>query len=243
MISLLTIQPLLAQEKEKEKRVRKEYPPVNTFIGLSFGASFSVGDFGSTDINNINAGFASNGQKLDLYAGKYIKEKVALLGSFRYQQYQTEIDEVTDALRDENPGLEIEGNSGRWRVYGLLFGVAYKLSLGKRFAIYPRFGLGPIAATSPDLEVSATGGSINTLFARTTKTGAGLGYEVGIGFQTNLGKRLVLMPAVTYGGGWFTIHNITNTINDADLERDFQSRIQSINIGLSLAVRLFKKEG
>ncbi len=114
---------LLAQEVEKPE----------FYLGVSYGTSYSLGDFRDDDISNPDAGFAGNGSKLDIYGGIPLKEKVIITGGFRYQVFETEIEELIDTYNSENPGVNFTGSTEDWQTYYFLVGIAYQVNISKKF--------------------------------------------------------------------------------------------------------------
>ncbi len=232
LISLFVLCHLrVAAQSESEESLRY-------FLGVAYGASIALGDFGDTDVSNADAGFAQNGNRYDLYGGYLLSKHVTLTAGLRYQTFNTDLSEVVNVFTDLNPGTTFSGESGDWRTYYFLLGAAYKLPISKRLVLYPRLGVGPLWAQSPGLEVQATGGVSQNNFSRSSETGFGLGYEIGVGFRTDLGKRFALLPTFTFSGGSVSIAEVETRLNSVTSTRDFTGRIQSFNLGLSLAVRL-----
>jgi hypothetical protein len=112
------------------------------YIGASFGTSYALGDFKDTDITNPDAGFADDGTKLDIYGGFFLNDKVTLTGTFRRQSFDTQIGSLIDNFNADNPGSNFSGNTEDWQVYSVLIGAAYKIPVYKKFALYPRIGIG-----------------------------------------------------------------------------------------------------
>ena len=76
-------------------------------------------------------------------------------------------------------------------------------------------------------------------FIRSSETGIGLGGEIGIGLQTNLGKHISLLPTFTFSGGIVTISDVKTTTDNVIAISDYRPRIRSFNLGLSLGYRFF----
>ncbi len=231
LVLLIACQTLSAQVEEKQ------YPKF--YLGLSYGTSYSIGDFKDTDINNPDAGFAKNGQKIDVYGGIPLKKGMIFTAGFRYQVFETEIEDIIDRFNTENPGAEFTGSTEDWQTYYFLVGIAYRVKISSRFNFFPRFGVGPLWATNPGIMVNAPNATINNNFERSSKTGVGVGYEVGIGFQTDIGKHLSLQPTFTFSGGIVQINDVTTTTDNVRITSDYQPRIQSFNLGLSLGYRFY----
>ncbi len=220
-----------AQEQQKPK----------FYFGAAFGTSFSIGDFRDTDISNPKAGFAKNGRRFDLFSGTPTDEsgRTTLTGVFRYQTFGTEVEDIIETLKTDNPDLVLTGSSENWRAFSFLLGLAYRVDIGSKFSFIPRMGLGPMLASNPGIQIDAPNALITNKFERSRHTGMGLGYEIGIGLRRDLGKRLSLLPTFTFSGGLVNIKDITTTTDNVVVTSDYQPSIQSFNIGLSLGFRFY----
>lgn len=229
---LTTIQGLLGQE---ELELPKSY------LGVSYGTSFPIRDFRDTDVSNPDAGFAKNGRKIDFYGGFFLGERTTLTGALRYQIFETEISDLIDTFNVNNPGFEFSGSTENWQVYYLLVGVAYRVKVGKRLKFFPRIGLGPLVANNPGITLTAPNASNTNNFARSSETGVGLGIELGIGLQTDLGRHFSLLPTFTFSRGHATIPEVNTTTDNVTLIDDYKPVIQSFNLGLSLAYKFYAR--
>lgn len=230
LVVLLGAQSLFAQAEE---------PHPKFYLGLSYGTSYSMGDFADTDIRNPDAGFAKNGQKFDVFGGVFLSPKTALIGTFRNQSFETEVDDVIEMFNAENPGTEFTGSAKDWQTYYFLVGLAQRVRIGSRLNFRPLVGIGPLFVTSPGITVNAPNAAITNNFERSSETGVGLGYEVGIGFKTDLGKRFALLPTFTISGGFVTINDVTTVTDNVIVTRDYQAVIQSFNLGISIGYRFY----
>lgn len=199
---------------------------VKFYIGASFGTSYALGDFKDTDITNPDAHFADNGTKLDVYGGFFLNDKVTLTGIFRYQSFNTLIGTLVDDYNADNPGSNFSGSTEDWKVYYLLFGVAYKVNISKKFSLFPRLAIGPMVVENPEITISAPNDNITQNFSRSSESGFGFGYELGIGLRRDLGKHFSMMPTFTFSGGFATIQNVENIIDTVTVTGDFDTKIQ-----------------
>lgn len=227
---LVGCQPLWAQEEEWEFKF---------YLAASYGTSYSIGDFSDTDIDNPDAGFAQNGYKIDIAAGIPLNKGVFLAGVLRYQNFATEIEDLINDFNAENPGTNFTGSTEDWQTYYFLVGLGYRVNIAKKFNFFPRFGIGPLLASNPGITISAPDATITNNFSRSSETGIGLGLEVGIGLQTNLGKHFTLLPTFTFSGGIVTIPDVTTTTDNVIVISDYQPRIQSFNLGITLGYRFY----
>lgn len=216
---------------------QKEASDSKFYVGFSSGKSLSIGDFKDTDLNNPDAGFAKNGSKFDLYAGRFLNEKFTLIGTFRYQQFDTEIEDLIELYNNENPDANFSGTTQSWAVYYLLIGVSYQVNISKKMKMLPRIGIGPMVVNNPGITVTASNGTATNSFERTSESGFGMGYELGIGLRRDLGRHFSLMPTFTFSGGIATIRDVQTITDNATTTADYQPTIQSFTLGLSLAYR------
>lgn len=207
------------------------------YFGISYGKSFPIGDFAAGDITNSDAGFAESGSKLDVYMGSVLSERVIFTLTFRYQNFDTDIHELVKSLEATNQEIILNGNSDAWKIHSLLAGIEYKLNIGRKFSLYPRIGLGPMLVSNPEFSITDTDENTNTGVNRSSETGFGLGYEFGIGFKRDLGKSFCLMPTFTFSGGFVTISDIDTTVDNRSTTSNYQPKIITFNLGLSLAYK------
>jgi len=229
LVALIVAQALWAQEEEHFK----------FYLGVSYGTSFTLGNFADKDVANADAGFAENGSKVDLFGGYYLNEKFTLVGVLRYQVYDTDISNIVTDYNAQNPGVSLTAESENWQTFYCLVGAAYKVKISRKFAFYPRAALGPLVVSSPEVNGVVTGGNDSNVLTRSAETGVGLGFEIGIGLRTNLGKRFTLMPTYDFSGGFVSIADVqTNNNNNVDVN-DYSPSIRSFNVGLSVAYRFY----
>jgi hypothetical protein len=207
------------------------------YFGISYGKSFQLGDFNVDDIDNYNAGFAESGNKLDFYAGRALSEKLNFTLTFRYQNFDTDVNAWVNELETTNEAANFVGSSDAWKTYSLLTGIEYKINLGRIFSLYPRIGLGPMLVSNPQFSTTTTNENTNTEVNRSSKTGIGLGYEFGIGLKRDLGKNFCLMPTFTFSGGFVTISDVDTTVDNVRSTSDYKPKIFTFNLGLSLAYK------
>ncbi|SDM32405.1 hypothetical protein [Kriegella aquimaris] len=209
----------------------------NYYFGISYGKSFPLVDFKDDAINNSNAGFAESGNKLDLYAGSALSEKLNLTLTFRYQKFDTDVTTLVKELETINKAANFVSSSDVWKTYSLLTGIEYKINLGRKFSLYPRIGLGPMLVSNPQMSITATNENTNTEVNRSSETGLGLGYEFGIGLKRDLGNYFCLMPTFTFSGGFVTISGVDTTIDNGRITSNYKPKIITFNLGLSLAYK------
>lgn len=239
MRCLLIVFILVAVSYQVTAQEQPEIP--KSYIGLAYGTSFPIGDFGSSDISNPDAGLAKKGQRIDVYGGYYLgkKDRITLTGVFRSQTFETKIEDLIAALKIDEPNLELTGSTNDWRVYSLLAGLAYKVDIGSRFTLFPRFGIGPIWVTTPGVAITAPNAVITQKFIRSSENDLGLGYELGLGFRKDLGRHFALIPTFTFSGGFASVKDVVTTTDNIIAIGNYHTDIQSFNIGLSMAYRIY----
>lgn len=223
---------LFSQNNESSSKVLEKS---KIYIGASFGPSRAIGDFEDTDVNNSDSGFAEDGFKIDLFGGYFINEKVSITGIFRYQWFDTDISSIVETYNEQNPGEDLSIDSEQWRTYALLFGISYDFKINDKYTVFPRMGLGPMLVTNPSLSAILSRGESVEELDRSSETELGLGYELGFGIRRNFGKHISLMPMYTFSGGFVSISDVETT--NASQATDYKPKIQSFNLGISIAYR------
>jgi len=209
------------------------------YIGVSYGPSIAVGDFEDKNVENSDAGFAENGQKLDVFGGYFITKNITITGIFRYQVFDTDISNIIDDFNAQNPDDNLTAASEEWRTYALFAGIAYEVRLTRKFSLFPRLGLGPLLVTNPSVNAIISRGDEASNVDRGSETDIGLGYEVGVGLRKNIGRRFALTPMLTFSGGVVSISNVETGMNGVVETRNYRPKIQSINFGLAVGYQFY----
>jgi hypothetical protein len=158
---------------------------------------------------------------------------------FRYQTFDTEIEDLIENYNTENPGANFSGSTEDWQTYYFLVGMSYQVNITKKIDFFPRIGMGPLFVNNPGMSISSPNSTFINNFVRSSETGFGLVYELGIGFQRDLGKHFAFMPTFTFSGGLITIPDVIITTDNVSVISDYQPQIQSFNLGLSLAYKIY----
>mgnify|MGYP001793325224 FL=1 len=92
---------------------------------------------------------------------------------------------------------------------------------------------------TPGFSIRSLDNELTQNLSRSSASGLGFAYELGIGLVTNLGKHLSLMPTFTLSSGIATIQDVENTTDNVVVTSSFDAKVQSFNLGLSLAYRFY----
>lgn len=82
------------------------------FIGLTAGPAFAVGDFGSNDLNNNNAGLAKTGLLIDLKYGHHFSKIWGLAADAVYGRHNIDKSVINESNLSVDP----------WQYYGIMVG-------------------------------------------------------------------------------------------------------------------------
>ncbi len=85
------------------------------------------------------------------FGGFFLSENTILIGTFRYQSFDTEVEDIIETFKGENPGAEFTGSTEDWQTYYFPVGLAYRIDIGFRFNLGPVVGLGPVFAMNPGI--------------------------------------------------------------------------------------------
>ena len=149
-------------------------------VSLSFGTATPLNDFASTDLNNSNAGGASNGLCIDLeYKGFLFHDKIGVLALIKNQFNGVDKDYI--ALQTP-PNMT--SNVTSWSLGGYMAGAFYDVKFGEKGFVHPKFAFGILDANSPEWKIENNGSTLATLqsansIAFSTLFGADFGWNLG----------------------------------------------------------------
>ena len=107
-------------------------------ISLSFGPSFSVGEFGSKSITNKNSGNSDKGINLYLYYCYNVTRNLSLGTKIFYNSNKNNTDAIINEL-DYSTGSTWTTNSSSWISQGYMLGVSAHVPRTRKFIIDFRF--------------------------------------------------------------------------------------------------------
>jgi len=149
-------------------------------VSLSFGAATPLNDFASTDLNNANAGGASNGLCIDLeYKGFLFHDKIGVLALIKNQFNGVDKDYI--AL--QTPPNMISTVT-TWSLSGYMAGAFYEVKVGEKGFIHPKVAFGILDANTPEWKIENNGAIMAKLesangIAFSSLFGADFGWNLG----------------------------------------------------------------
>lgn len=158
-----------------------------TFIGITAGPSFPIGDYGSTGEDNENAGMARTGYNITLQFGHRLGTTVGLGASAFYTQHK--VDNPFD-----NMGGEGTVTVKDWSYYGLTVGPLLTMNVAPKAFMDFSVQAGLAEARSPKISVSYGG--------ETVGVNSDKAWTVPVKLDANLrfalGARAQLLAGVNY---------------------------------------------
>lgn len=208
------------------------------YLGVSYGNSFPLGDFKSNDASSAyyDPGFAETGSKLDLFWGCNLSKNVNLTALIRAQKFGTDSESIANNAQKNYPTTQFFVDSKDWECISFLMGGNYKISISKKMSFHPKAMIGLIYAKSPEINVIAINGNLESSRYTESSSTAGFAYEFGLGLERKLGTHFALMPSFDLSGGFLTFNDLkTRYGNGSLLFRDYLINLNSFNLGLALS--------
>jgi len=135
IVALLVSGAMMAQGSKGKMTTR-------SFLAFHGGPSFTVGAFGSRDVNNNDAGFAKTGFNLNLQYGYHFNKSAGLTGSVLYGRYNLD---KASLLNATTPGV----NADHWQFYGVAIGPMLTHEISNKVAADLRVMVGMANANTP----------------------------------------------------------------------------------------------
>ena len=172
-----------------------ESKPKKGFLGVYFGPSFPVGNFGSSEWNNDNAGFAKMGYQMAVidFGVKFVPN-FGLAASLKGSSIPMNVQYIADQYALEYGGQFVV-KSTRWGLGGFYVGPFVTIPL-KKLEIDFRLMTGLMIATSPELSVTwQTTGETQT---QNGEVGPSISITVGTGLRYHISKSVSLVATGEY---------------------------------------------
>ena len=219
---LLVSGALLAQEA-------KVTTAPKSFLAFHAGPSFAVDAFGSTSINNKDAGFAKTGVNLNLFYGYQFQKDISMMIGVLYNYNSIQKGGVT--IKDETGNQEVVINMDHWQMYGVAAGPMLSLSLGKNVYTDLKVMAGAVNVNAPQMSYQG----IN-LTKENWNVAAVL--QGGAYVRVDAGKKMFVMAGADYMYLKPTFKYEFNGSVNAQLSSDyFKQRMTMVNVTAGVGYR------
>jgi len=177
------------------------------YISLAVGPSFTLDDFGRTDISDSTSGWAKTGVALEFTYAYRITHNFGIQLQVNYSGNKFDNFAYRDALdaaysldpNSPDTAFVVESASN-WSSGGMLFGPYLRFPLSESLSWDIRATAGFYGASSPDITIKAnttSGGKLEDYFHNGGK-GYAFAYSVGTGFKYALSKYYLMLFANYY---------------------------------------------
>jgi len=174
------------------------------YISLTGGYTIPLGDFATSDINNINSGYALNGYNAGFEISYFISDYIGFGANLRFNSCKPDVD-FFNKLLTEQFGNEMESinySATDYNLHNFLVGPVIKADIGDFFAIYGKAFIGVMSTYKPiqTLEYKPIGQELVTKVTVGDYTGS-FGYNFGAGVIVKFTSRIGLNISVDYIAG------------------------------------------
>jgi hypothetical protein len=172
-----------------------EPKPKKGYLGVYFGPSFPVGNFGDSDFNNDESGFAVRGfQYAIMELGIKFIPNFGLAASIRGSSIPMDVQYLADQYALEYGG-QFTVESTRWGFGGLHVGPIVTIPV-KKLEIDFRLMTGLMFAVSPELTVTQNNSGQSDF--QSSQFGTSLALSLGMGLRYNISNRFTIMAIGEY---------------------------------------------
>jgi hypothetical protein len=154
----------------------------NHSVSVGIGTATPLGDFGSLDVDNENAGGATGGSCLDLELKSLIPNANGIGAIF---MLKTQANAVSKKFMSDAGLSEDEYTVGAWSLQGYMGGAFYEFRSSEKFFVQPKIMIGALTARSPYYDIYLLD---ELIFTRNSATATAFSSLLGIDFGVDLGR-------------------------------------------------------
>ena len=210
------------------------------YVAFSLGPAFPIGDFRSTEAQNIYSGFATTGFMYDLSLGYKIGTNFGITAMARSRSNGIDDQAVTDVLNQPSTGISWQVESKNWWTGAFLFGGfgSFPVSPNSKTSFEARAMFGFVSASSAAFNVSTTYLGTTAVIDQRSVAATGIGFLLGAGFKFNTGANFCVFTNLDYFSTKPEFKNVETTSNFAPTQyTSFTQPMESINLSLGLGLR------
>ena len=215
------------------------------YVGLTFGASNPLGEFGDSDIDNEDAGFAQTGMFYDLSFGYKFGKNFGIAAMLRGQANPVDVDEIASQIHDEfsdflgTDDFSVKAESDPISSGLFMVGGYGSFPLTEKLSFESRVLIGLMSATIPEAKITVTDG-VDTYWQKQHEgSGSAFAFGLGAGLKFDIGNRICLLANLDYTTAKPEFKDVEFEDGSGDIETDTYSQsISTLNVGVGIAYRL-----
>lgn len=249
--TLFLFNSVLAQTKKIQEDTTTIKLTDGCFVLFS-GLGKPIGDYGSTNINNQNAGFAKPGVNLEASYSTNFTKHIGFAAMFRSVTNQFNSKSLENSANQIDPYYSYSITAKPWKLKTAMAGIysSFAFTKSKKATVYAKALFGASFATCNEIDYTITpkqhaayvanGGFI--LFQSPASTSNALAYLFGVGFKYNISWLLSILVQVDYSStspqfqASSTASNAYYTVNDP--QNPFTQKMQTLNFNIGLGIKI-----
>lgn len=242
---------VLAQTKRMQEDTSTFKLTDGCFVLFS-GLGQPIGDYGSTNINNQNAGFAKPGVNLEASYSTNFTKYIGVAAMFRSVTNQFNSKSLENSANQSDPYYSYSITAKPWKLKTAMVGAygSFIFTKSKKITVYAKAMFGSSFVTCNEIDYTITpkqhsayvanGGFI--LFQSPASTSNAFAYLFGLGFKYNISWLLSVLVQVDYAStspqfqSSGTASNAYYTVNNP--QNPFTQKMQTLNFNIGLGVKI-----
>ncbi len=230
---------LVTSDSYSQVTQKKSLTDRKGFIGLSVGPSFATGKFGSSDLQDSLAGFATTGAIFEINFGYRLGKNLGIAVALRGQSNPFDKAAVTNSLLFT--GLSIDMEADNWGLGGLLGGLYLSVptSASLKSSFDARVLIGAVSASSPRIKFTITDLGITAWSEQNSVNASAFGLLIGGGFRFNVSENVSILTNADFFTAKPEFKDIRVVSSDGDVSYfDLSQSMTTFNLSAGIALRL-----
>lgn len=208
-----------------------------SWIGISVGPSFPIGDYGSQDFEDPKAGLARIGFNLNFDLRGEFNKNLGYNFLIFTAGHPLNEEKMRRAFQPMQPYLNWNVNSDPFSSGGFFGGILISLPQAEKLDITFRALLGYMTLNSPYFRVTATADSKVYVIEQQAATAKALGSYLGVGLRLDLSRRFSLSFNLDHCAATGEFETDLNTNFSGSYDGSFEQRFTFLNFSVSAAYK------
>ena len=206
------------------------------YLGISAGPSFPQSSFGDDNPQSESSGYAQTGYMIELNGGIRLLNLFEISVTGFRNSNGTDFKNLVNSINASNPGVNLNGESDAWEIYGFLGGIGISFPLPEKFIADVRVLGGYQNSKSP--EISLTGESQDTYVKIEGKTISSPVYFGSASVRYPIANSLYLNFGFQYIASTGKFENVKSTtsidgeVSESTISFDRTMDAWGLNVGL-----------
>jgi len=210
------------------------------YVAISGGIAVPMGKFGSTDMSDLESGYAKLGANFNLSCAYRLGENFGITAMINGRENPIDEDAMLRQLHSQIDYTAGNLSTTNFSIGDWLLGGYGSFAISKITSLETRVMAGISTVTSPEVAFNVHDQGITKWIKQTSGSAKSFAYLVGAGLKFNAGDHICFLTNVDFIGGKpeFSGIEVISSTGSSEFVKPFNQPINTINLSIGIGYSL-----